>query len=192
MKVFSMRVTNAVGTSALFDYMYGNANVRSYTWKNNAGSSSGDNAQISFVGGQVIIKQFVTKTQKITTYKLDSNKMLEMMKKSPNLKSQAEIYSAWMSMNDFQSLVDAKYFVPVTTETAPQGYGYELNIKVIGNPLITAPMQIIFGQGFPDFTTIGNVNFWCRRVTHRIDRSGYSIDMDVVDALTAAGGSYVG
>lgn len=192
MKVFSSAVTNSFGTSALLDYMKGNANVKSYSWRNNAGFTSGSNAQISFVNGQVMIRQFVASTQKIVTYRLDSVKMQAMMKAAPDLKSQFQIYSAWMGMSDFQTLVKEEYFVPVMDENAPQGFGYELNVKMIGNPLLTAPMQIIFGKGFPDFTTMVNTNFWCRRVTHTIDRTGYSIDMDVVDALTATGGSFVG
>jgi hypothetical protein len=187
-EAFGNIIGASLGTSALLEYKYGNANVKSYTWKNNAGQvAGGANVQIVVINGQVSIKQYVAATQSVVTYRIDSDKIFSEMKSRPSIGSQVKLLSDWMAINDFQTLIDKRYFYPVIDETAPQGYGYELSVKLLGNPLITAPMKVKFGKGFPSFSNQLNSNFWVRSATHTIDRSGYYLDLDVVDALSAFG-----
>lgn len=198
-ELFHNAVCKSLGTSALLEYKWGQANVKSYTWKNNAGQvAGGANVQIMMVNGQVVFKTFQAATQQVVTYKIDSDKIFREMKARPSLSSQYELLQNWLAVSvdayGFQNLLNNGYFRKVIETTAPQGYGYELSVKLMGNPLITSPMRVMFGKGFPSFcnqvsplTGQPVTNFWVRSATHTIDRSGYNLDLDIVDALSAFG-----
>ena len=78
--------------------------------------------------------------------------------------------------------------------TAPQGLGYTMQAKILGNPLLSSPLKIIFGKGFPVWFTpkeaASNLtNFYANKVTHTINNTGYKCDIEILDAFTLFGGS---
>jgi hypothetical protein len=199
-----IRTQSLAGSSMTFNYMnkvgVNTTMVRNFNWQQNGGGG-GDNVQISMIGGQVQIMRYHAETERTVVYKLDSDKMAREMK-AGNTKDQIALLSDWLSTNKFEDLIyDSKtnkgYFVPVVQTTAPQGLGYTINLKTLGNPMISPPCKVIFEsvkdstKNFPPMFQNTSLSYWIRKVTHTISRSGYECDVEVVDGFTASGGSFV-
>lgn len=193
-------VSNAIGGDSVFlEYQSGQRNVLEYSWENHQGKSgSGDNVRlIKDANGNVSFIRFVTKDDTITAYRLNPDKIKSTLQKEGNFIKRLEKINEWMKNQDFQLLVRQGYFEPIKMKTAPQGLGYSMNCKMIGNPLMSAPLKVYFGGGFPVFFTPKIVethitSYYCSKITHTIDASGYFMDLEIADAFTASGGMLVG
>jgi hypothetical protein len=196
MKNFSNSVCGSVGSSITLNYKEGSPNVENYSFQQQASDQMGDSAQIMMVGGQVTVKRFKAEEQSVTDYKLNMAKIQNDVKAKSAGGGLIPFVAGLMKEDSIEKLAEKGYFVATTTTTAPQGYGWQIKARVLGNPLITAPIRAYLGKGFPaEIQQSGlrnKTNFWVRSATHLIDRNGYHIDLDIVDALTLTGGSFVG
>lgn len=184
------------GDSIFLEWKQGVNNVIEYTWKNHAGDGgNGDNTRIIIgADGRPTFIRYVTKTDTIKAYKLNPDKIKEKLKASGNFGDKVLKMKEWLDAEDFETVKWA--FDPIDLPTAPQGLGYSMNVKMFGNPLMSAPLKVFYGEGFPVFFTprvkkLHPVSFYGKKVTHTIDRSGYKIDLEVMDAFTAFGGSFI-
>lgn len=167
-------------------------NVKNYSWNHNVGDSgSGDSVRIVYVNGQPQYWRMKAKTDTVVFYKLNTEKMKTEMAKL-NHAGKVALYKEWMSKENMDELIRDKYYIPVEEKTAPQGIGLSLSAEMIGDPLWTAPNRAKFSGAFPDYFLMDKLHFFVRRVTHKIDRSGYNMSVEVVDAFTISGGNLVG
>lgn len=203
---FASAVGSGVGSSITLDYKDGAPNVENYSFQQSAGDETGDSAQITMVGGQCIVKRFKANELTVTDYKLNMSK-IQTDVRAKNAKGGLQAFVAsLMEKSNIEELYKLGYFTKGISTTAPQGYGWQVKVRMLGNALVTAPMKVVFGVGFPSIISGGNVagatqgglgsqrqktNFWVRSVTHTVDQNGYHMDLDIVDALTLTGGSYV-
>lgn len=186
------------GDSVLLEYQNGSKNVIEYSWENHQGKSgAGDNVRIVMgANGKPSFIRYQAEGDTVKAYKLNTDRIKERLKNSEGFSDRFAKLKEWVSTSDFESVKWA--FDPVEIKTAPQGLGYSMNVKMLGNPLLSAPLKIFFGdKGFPVFftpkTKAGRLNnFYCNSVTHNIDRSGYKMDLKIADAYTATGGMLVG
>ena len=194
---FAGMVGNGVGSSITLDYKDGSPNVESYSFQQSAGDQCGDNAQIMMINGQCVVKRFKANEGKVTDYKLNMDKIQKDVR-AKNAKGGLQAFVAGLMADDsIESLFKKGYFTMGTSTTAPQGYGWQIKVRMLGNALVTAPMKVFFGKGFPSIISGGGLsggrptNFWVRAVTHTVDQNGYKMDLDIVDSLTLTGGSMV-
>ncbi len=190
---FFSATMGATGDTALLEYKFGRANVKSYSWsQSDAENGSGDNAQIRMVNGQPQIFRTVATTESVKVYKLDVNKIRKEF--SDRAGSPSDILNHMNKLLEYstmEELIQKGYYVAATETTAPQGAGFSMTVEMIGNPLVTAPTRIKFGKGFPDiFRALkGKIVFFVQSVTHKIDRSGYSMSLKIADSFSQAGGT---
>lgn len=184
------------GSHVLFDYKKPNGNVLEYTWKQNAGTQGGgDNVRIVMgANGKPQFFRYVAERETVKVYRLVPERIEADLRKEKGFLGKADKLADWLNVSDFKAI--RKYFDEVEQSTAPQGYGYEITLKTIGNPLLTAPVTAVFGSGFPAMLTRDtkqkNPNFfYVNAVEHLIDTSGYYNQISVMDALSITGGSYV-
>ena len=196
---FNKNVTGASwGSSIQLDYKWGLANVISYEWRNHEGESgTGDHVNITWVNGKPTFMRYIAENETVKAYRFVPEKITEELNRRGNtggIASQTE-YLKWataeIDFNSMRELVSKGYFVPVEEETAPQGLGYSINVDMLGNPMITPPMTVIFGKGFSDNLASYQFKTFLRKVDHNIDRNGYKIRGEIVDTLTYTGGSFV-
>lgn len=193
-KSFLEQTLGASGDSLTFDYKKTSSpNVKSYTWQFHQGESgAGDNVRIGPNGEFYYMK---ADTKKVQYYKLDAKKMQSEISKQGDIQKQ----TAWIqekfkqAEGGMENLVKLGYFVPCNESTAPQGIGLSASLEVVGNPLLTVPARAVFGAGFPDVFNISKgLIFYQVRVSHKINRSGYTCSVQIADAFTTSGGSLVG
>lgn len=192
------QLSGAIGGDSIYlEYGSGEQNVLEYSWENHQGKSgSGDNVQIiRGADGKATFLRFVAKGDTIVAYKFKPEIVKKRLKAEGNFIKRLDKLKEWVSTNDFQKISWA--FEPYKQSTAPQGLGYSLKCKMIGNPLMSAPLKVYFGNGFPVFFTPkkkkGHItNYLCNSVVHTISAQGYFMDLDIADAFTASGGSFVG
>jgi len=195
--------------SITLDYKTGSRNVKEYLWKNNMGmDGTGDNVQIVMINGQAVFHRYNAKTETVETWKLNPDK-IEKALRDPKKTSaqQMALMKDWMSAKIFKEVEWA--FTPSKDTTAPQGAGYSMEAKLLGNAHVTAGIEALFGDyvgdaggGFPDaFQTRSTVKgtepkkrvkWWVTKASHTVDANGYNMDLEIVDAFTINGGSQVG
>lgn len=198
LKTLPQQLSGAIGGDSLFlEYQSGVRNVLEYEWENHQGKSgSGDNVRIiQGADGKPQFIRYVAQGDTIKAYRFNPEKVKARLKAQGNFIKRFDKLKEWLSVSDFEKVKWA--FDPVKLSTAPQGLGYSMNCKMIGNPLMSAPLKIYYGQGFPVFFTPkvvkGHItNYYCSKVQHTIDRSGYFMDLEIADAYTASGGMLVG
>lgn len=185
----------AFGNSIHLNWKWGVANVRSYTWKNHAGEGGGgDHVKLVFINGKTTFIRYIAETEKVRAYIFRPEKITAELKRRNNQSGITSMvdYMKWaLDVKDFQILIDKGYFVPYEESTAPQGLGYSVSLNLLGNPMITSPMECKFGRGFPDQFAGYQFKMFLRKVTHSIDRNGYNIQADAMDTLTYTGGSFI-
>ena len=196
--MFKNDVTGGAGLSNYFDYRTTLGNVISYEWKNRQGESGvGAGANLTMVNGQIRIQRYVVEEEKVKTWRLDPEKIkavLETAEAEGGTTDAVQLVQEYLKENDWEAF--KKFFDPVENETAPQGFGYTVNLKSIGNPLVTVGNLAQFGIGFPDF--IGrskgtkDILFYVDRVVHKLGREGYTNDIEIVDqyAISPTGELY--
>lgn len=184
------------GSHIHLEYKKPNANVISATWKQNAGTQGGgDNVRIIMgPNGQPQFFRYVAEGETVRVYKLVPERIGNELRRAGNIADQTKLLVEWLKVTDFQQI--KKYFDEVDQSTAPQGYGYEISIEMYGNPMLTAPLIATFGSGFPALLQRDNPKaspnkFYMNSVDHKIDRRGYFITAQVMDALSITGGSYI-
>ena len=188
-------MSGAIGGNSIFlEWQQGVANVIEYSWKNHQGESgTGDNVRIIYgADGRPTFLRYVTQEDSVKAYVFKPERIRKKLQESENFKDRFDKLKEWISTKDFEKIKWA--FDPVEIKTAPQGLGYSMNLKIMGNPLISAPLKVIFGEGFPVwFTPQSNTahfsNYYAKKVVHTIDGSGYKIDMEVIDSFSLFGGS---
>jgi hypothetical protein len=174
---------SSTGNSHYLDYGGSVSNVQSYTWTNLQGESGvGDNVQLEIVNGEIVFRQFVVEEQKVTTYRLNQEKVQSIFQdQSADITTKTRIMQDYLSTKSFDQV--KHFFDPVESSTAPQGYGYRLKAKMLGNPLFSPPSLIRIGTGFPEQIGNSQTSWYLESVTHNIDISAYLMDIEVVDAF---------
>lgn len=206
MDTFSKLCGNAIfGSRITLGYKAGGNSsstpVKEYTWQNRMGmNGSGDNVQITMINGQPQFHRFNAETQTVETWKLNPEKIKAELRKRGNVKDKVSLMKAWTGAKTFEEVKWA--FDKSVDTTAPQGAGYSMSVKLIGNPCITAGVRADFseegsgeGGGFPDFcypkAGSKKIDWYVQKVSHTIDRSGYNMDGELVDAFTLNNGVMV-
>jgi hypothetical protein len=188
---YTMKITGATfGSSLLLDWRQGLKNVLSASWSNKQGvGGGGDSVSIRYgATGEPIYERFVATEEKVVTWRLNSERIKSELERLP-IKERTDKMKEFLSAEDFESV--KKYFDPIVEPTAPQGIGYEINVNMIGNPLMTAMAEIKFGKGFPDcFSNVAS-RFYGNKVTHTINTDGYKMALQIADAYTLNGGSFI-
>ncbi len=183
--LFNTWTTGGIGQSNYFDFKGPVSNVISYTWKNNEGENGvGDNIQMVLIDGVPTFLRFVQESERVQAYRLVPELVgaeLEQRGLESGILGQARLYKDWQNVKDFDTI--KRFFEPIESPTAPQGFGYEIKAKMIGNPLVSPPTIANFGAGFPE--RIGNIDtkWYVRKVDHTLDIKGYFMDVDIVDAF---------
>lgn len=210
--IYIQGVTGARGSWRTLDYKGGMANVIEYSWRQHVGENgTGDNIRIIPVSGDngttFVFQRLVAKTETVETWVLNTELMKKEMGEKANIAEKYDLLVEWLSNNNWDEI--KKYFTSVPATTAPQGFGYTINLKMLGDPLITTPLQVRFGvgfpdrlgQGFPSKPTQGKMpastdavnkaltTFFVKKITHTIAQTGYLCDLEIVDALTQFGGA---
>lgn len=174
---------SSTGNSHYMDYAGASPNVISYTWTNLQGESGvGDNVQLEIVNGEIVFRQFVVEDQNVITYRLNKEKVKDIFADpSADITTKTRILQDYLSKKSFEQV--KHFFDPVESSTAPQGYGFRVKAKMLGNPLFAPPSYIKIGSGFPE--QIGNTQttWYLESVTHNIDNTGYFMNIEVVDAF---------
>ena len=195
-KQFASLVGGSAGSSLTLNYKGGTPNVENYSFDQSASNATGDSSQIMMIGGQMSIRRYKASETSVTDYKINMTKLQADMKAQGGPQNITKYMQTLLSANSFDAPIVKQYFIASVSTSAPQGYGWTAKVKMLGNPLVTAPMKVIFGKGFPSIISgLGEnpkTNFWIRSVTHTINQAGYHMDLDIVDALTLTGGSFVG
>lgn len=162
------------------------SNVVEYSWQCHAGENgAGDNVQMEMVNGEIVFRRFTIENEKVRTWKLNTKRIEEEFnsrEKTGGMAGQWQLVREVMDARDFEQV--KRFFDPVDTTTAPNGLGYSVNAKVLGNPAAIPPAIVDFQEGFPDRLRKGtgrNTTFYLRKASHSIDQSGYFTDLEVVD-----------
>lgn len=198
---FSKWKTGATGFSHIIGYKGELSNIISYTWKSNESESGiGDNVKMEIVDGQPIFRRFIAKQKEIITYRLNPEKIKEALQDQAagGLGAQTKLVKELLSTKTFDQI--KRFFDPIRSTTAPFGYGYRINVEMIGNPLFSPPNQIVFNNGIPDRILTSEIEpekrrglgagksqiqnkFYLDEVTHNIGRSGYLMSTKIIDAF---------
>jgi len=184
------------GDTILLDYKGSINNVIEYTWANKAGEGGqGDNVRIvTGADGNPTFLRYVTSGDSVRVYKLNENRIKNKLRGAKNFQERNKLIKEWVSAEDFAQVKWA--FDPIDQSTAPQGLGYTMDAKMLGNPLMSAPLKVLFTETFPVWFSPKNdnthvVKYYARKVTHTIDRSGYKMNLGIMDAFTMHGGSLI-
>jgi hypothetical protein len=171
------------GNSHYLDYGGSVSNVISYTCTNLQGESGvGDNVQLEIVNGEIVFRKYIVEEQKVTTYRLNQDKVQDIYSdQSQDVITKTRIMQDYLSTKSFDQV--KQFFDPVESSTAPQGYGFNVKAKMMGNPLFSPPSYIKIGAGFPEQIGNSQTTWYLESVTHNIDQSGYQMNIEVVDAF---------
>lgn len=182
----------AFGNTIYLDWKYGINNVRSYEWQNHVGDSTGGaHVKMTVINGKTTFVAYIAETETVKAYRFAPEKITDELLRRHNFKSRMEFMKWALSVDDFGVLVKKGYFVPYEESTAPQGLGYSVSVNMLGNPLITPPIEAKFGKGFPDVLDSRQNKLFVKKVTHSINRGGYTCSLEINDTLTYTGGSFV-
>lgn len=177
-------------------------NVLSYNWKNQEGENgAGDNVQVTYVNGQPVIQRFTVKDDVVTTWQVNMARISAKVAEASNMGTAAELTAAAMRADSLEDPSISWAFDMVSQRTAPNGYGYSVTGEMLGEPMATCGTMATLRNGFPDclrldpmkkeFSNVvsGNAvrDFWMRKVTHSISRSGYKCGFEIVDNYTQMG-----
>lgn len=177
-------IATSVGGRSSMELEYGtpNANVSSYTWKDGSMDSAlGQGVRVVMVNGKPQIYRTVVEDETVRTYRLVPER-IESEMATRDLSGRTDLLRDYLSVKDFDKV--KRFFVEDAVTTAPQGSGIEVGAEMVGDPYVTAGMVATFGYGFPDRVGSSDRTWWARRVSHRIDRSGYMMSVSVADAFS--------
>ena len=179
------------------------SNVLDYNWQNHEGENgAGDNVQMVMLNGEITFLRYTIENDKVRTWALSMTKIREAFDERDlggfaGIESQAQLVQEVYEAKDFEDWRIKRFFDPIDQSTAPNGLGYTLNVHMLGNPAAAPPGIPTLRQGFPDrlrprgrqgggdLVQVNNL-FYLRKATHRIDRTGYFTDLEIVDVYTLA------
>ena len=177
-------ILDANGTSHVIGYQGEVNNVLSYKWISNESESGvGANVQIEFVNGEVVVRRFVAEQETIISYRLNPDRIERVLAEAQEsgVSSLVNVTRDLLSANDFEQI--EHFFDPYESTTAPQGFGYRITAEMVGNPLFIPPNQIVINNGFPDQLGGRQTKYYIDKVTHKLDRSGYKMSVEIIDAF---------
>lgn len=183
----NQRILGTYGRSNLFSYKGRQSNVIQHEWKNKQGESGvGDAIQIRYVNGMATYFRYIAETQRLVTYRLN---MDVVAAERIRVGAESGYGGQFKWATDYataQSFEEVKHFFDeIESSTAPQGYGYEMNIRCFGNPMIYPANIAQFEGSIPEvFRESDEVTFYVNRVTHSISQQGYFCDVHIVDNFT--------
>jgi hypothetical protein len=162
----------------------GGPNVISYTWQDNTNNNSSGDGVTLYQGadGKPVYVRRVVENKMVVTYKLVPERVEAAFREKPDSRQQTALFGELIKASSFQSV--KKFFDPIPELTAPQGQGIEMTVELLGDPLICAGMVCTFGVGFPDRVSRGDVSYWVRKAQHKFSRSGYTTQVEIVDAYS--------
>lgn len=175
------------GQKNILSSLSGRANVLSYTWQDHSmDSAAGDGVKMYQVDGKYEFQRYNAETETVTTWRLVPERIqAELLTK--NGMGQLDLLKDYLSVQSFDQI--KRYFEADSTTTAPQGSGVTADIKIMGNPTVSAGMIAEFGAGFPD--RIGGKKngvkprvWWIKQDTHTFTTAGYFTDVTVADAYS--------
>lgn len=176
-------ISGAVGSTHALGYQGEINNVIDYKWISNESENGvGANVRLEFVDGQVVFRRFVAEQESIVSYRIRPDRIREAIEAEDSATAQIQLFRDLLSRNDFESI--EHFFDPYESTTAPQGFGYRITAKTLGNPLFMPPNQIIINNGFPDRLGGAQTKYYIDKVTHNIDKSGYKCSLEVIDAFS--------
>lgn len=200
---WAKKITGARGDTRTVEYCGGINNVIEYSWQQHVGEGgAGDSVRITptYVTGpeggvKYSFQRYEAANEKVETWLLNQEAVKRAFSRMPSLQGKTELLIELLSRKSFDEIKNEFFILSVST-TAPQGYGYSVNLKMLGDPMMTVPMSLRFGEGFPSrlrqTDKDGNVNkkidMMAKKVEHKIDASGYRMDVEVIDAFTLNGG----
>ena len=195
--IYTKALTGAIGGSVTrLDWRTPNANVLSCSWSQKAGlHGGGDSVRIVLdANGRPQFFRYVADQQTVRVFRLVPERIEAELRNQGNFASRLDLLSDWLKITDFDQI--RRFFDEVDQTTVPQGYGYEMKIKTYGNTMHTSPSKCQFGSGFPDIfepsdSLLAQTHFYINSVTHKIDMNGYFNDVQIADALSITGGSYI-
>lgn len=210
---FASRAGQAIsGQSITLDYKIQTAlnttMVKSWSY-NQSGGGSGDNIQIVMgPNGTPEFRRYITKNEKTLVYKFYPEKVEAALKNVKDIGKRIELGKSYVNIDNFQDVLDRPdtkdFFTLEMDSTAPQGVGWTVNCKTLGNPMLTVPMLVNFGKvdplsrtvkhnslGWPDQLLSENLGFRIQKVTHTITTAGYECDLNIVDWFTISGGALI-
>lgn len=180
---YSKLFLDSIGSSNAIGYAGELSNVISYTWKSAESQSGvGDNVRVEVVDGQITFRRFVAEQQRVVTYRLNYDKIREVYQNTDNLQQSIKITKELLSVKDFEQI--KHFFYEDESSTAPFGYGFTINAKMLGNPMLAPPNKIVVKNGFPDVLGNSGAFWYIQTATHRIDSTGYFTDLEVIDVFT--------
>ncbi len=178
-----------------FRYKSGSdANALSYSWSLHEGESGGGDAiSVALVNGQYVVTRRVVEDEKVVAWKLNPQRIEDEFQRRAadgGVVGQGELVREVLAATDFEQV--RRFFDAIEAETAPQGFGYEVTVNMLGNTTVTAGMDAQFADGFPDFLAkpddIGGLlrrnRFYAQKVTHTLNESGYRTSVEVADVFS--------
>jgi hypothetical protein len=168
------------------------SNVKSYKWKHNVGvSGQGDRVELKLINGRVVTQRYVAKTQNVSAYRLNMNKINKAYQ-NKNLTDRTALVKNALNVENFDEAEWA--FDAVESETAPQGMGLEISAEMVGDPMLTLPMEARCVGNFPAILQqsrgqLGDLTkLFFRKITHNFTKgNGYQVSTDIADAYTITG-----
>jgi hypothetical protein len=159
-------------------------NVIEYSWRDRSMDAAQGQGVVITQGadGQFQVNRIVVENETVKVWRLVPERIEAALQARGTAEEQAKLMAAWLSARDFEEVKWA--FEEIRETTAPQGSGYEVDCKLMGDPLITPGMTCGFGQGFPDRLGKKDSVWWVRSVTHSISSAGYFTDIQIVDAYS--------
>ena len=189
-KAYVGKIVNIIDKD-LFYNDFDNSNVRSYDWKQHIGESGqGSNIEVRYINGQVVFIRRVAEVGRVTAYKINPGKIAARFQ-GKNIKETMELTRNLLSTTEFDQVKWA--FDAVEESTAPEGLGFTINVKMMGDPRLTVPLSINFKKGFPsvlaeDVNPFTRVNeYFALKTTHTISKTGYFTDLQIVDSFAVNG-----
>jgi hypothetical protein len=178
-------MTGGIGNEFTLNYNTGDlSNCLEYDWQCSDGENGvGAGTQIVMVNGQPTIIRYTVEGETVRTWNLNTDR-LEAEYAKRDYMGQASLTAQIWDADQFKEV--ERYFDPVDQTTAPNGHGYTLTAKVLGNPVMVPPSIVRFGKGFPNlFTSVDMTpRFFLRRNEHSIGRDGYTCSLEIVDVPT--------
>jgi hypothetical protein len=181
-------VTWIGGTGIILYYGFtGNAlklpNVVSYTKSRNPVGSGGQSAMITLGSdGQPVLTRLVTEKDSVTTWKLDTKKCAEAVKKLvDDPEGLKKFWENYLSPNVGWETAK-QFYIMVSQDTASESMGYTISCELIGSPSVSSGSMVYFREGFSDDLGVTNRTWWIRKVKHSFSNQGYKTSIEVVDS----------
>lgn len=181
------------GSTVELNWKYGvRPNVINYSWQNNEGENgAGDNVKLEYVNDQPVFIRTTMEAETVRTWVINPERINAEFDRRGAISSKSldDFVLGIAYAKDFETV--KWLFDPVSSMTAPNGYGYVINGKMFGDPTITAATIAELGYGFPDTMTVKGLSgspkvtkYVFKKVTHQLDSSGYFMNFEAVDLFS--------